>query len=117
MPYFIGLGEGILDPKHRQALGLAIYLFGWYVRRQTDPNGRVAGGRVLTAKEVSESLGIPIRTFRRWQAVLVGENPDSRTYVEQEVLPGLGFRVTIARPLRHRRKGGGYEQSRPSGCG
>ena len=94
----IGLRSGLLDAKHVQAMGQALWLFGWYVDRQTDTAGTVLGGRTIIWAEVK--LGVNDRTLRRWQRILEGANAKKRKYVAVKLDPGLGFTVRILRPKK-----------------
>ncbi|MCI0724362.1 MAG: hypothetical protein L0338_36165 [Acidobacteria bacterium] len=73
-------------------MGKAVWLFGWYVGRQTVQNhsvGLVLGGSVLTYDSISEETGWPPRTLQRWNRLLEREG-----YIE--LIPGQhGFSVRI----------------------
>lgn len=108
--YNIGLHSAILDPVHVRAMGQAVWLFMWYVHRQTDFDGKVAGGTPVTWEMLHRILGASRATLQRWQKALLGENDERRTYIAVEH-GGRGFYVTVlkqkkwsdrARPPRHR---------------
>lgn len=62
----IGLHGGIVEEKHRQAMGQAIWLYMWLVKRQTRRNGLVLGGSPLTFARISEETHYPERSMQRW---------------------------------------------------
>lgn len=67
-----GLSNGLIDPKHQEAMGEALWLFVWLVASQTRRNGLVLGGKPLTYAEMSRRMhDMPARRLKRWMAVLV----------------------------------------------
>ena len=65
-----GIRGALFEKKHSDAMGEAVFLFGWLVTRQTKPNGLVYGGHHFTYPEISEESGWPVRTLQRWMARL-----------------------------------------------
>jgi DNA-binding transcriptional ArsR family regulator len=60
--------NGILEPKHREGIGPALWEFLWCLDRITkekDGIGIVLGGKPVTYAEIAEDFGIPGRTVRR----------------------------------------------------
>jgi hypothetical protein len=66
-----GIRGGLFEKKHSDAMGQAVFLFGWLVTRQTKPDGLVYGGHHFTYPEISEKSGWPVRTLQRWMERLV----------------------------------------------
>lgn len=99
--YNVGLHSGLLDPRHFRAMRESLWLYLWYVRRQTDVRGNVAGGDALGWQRIQETLPVSVGTLKRWQRILAGENPEGRAYIEVQPGPGRGFGVRI---LRARKK-------------
>ncbi len=67
-----GIRSGLFEKKHSDAMGEAVYLYGWLITRQTKPNGLVFGGHAFTYDEISQETGWPIRTLQRWMNRLTG---------------------------------------------
>lgn len=68
-----GIRGGLWDRKHSDVMGLAIYLFGWCVHRQTtqrDGVGLVLRGKPLTYELISEDTGWETWKLRRWMKIL-----------------------------------------------
>ena len=65
-----GIRGGLFEKKHSDAMGEAIFLFGWLVTRQTKCDGLIFGGHAFTYGEISEESGWPVRTLERWMARL-----------------------------------------------
>jgi hypothetical protein len=60
--------NGILEPKHREKIGPALWEFLWCINRTTKEPGGVGfvlGGKPVTYEEIAEEFGIPKRTARR----------------------------------------------------
>jgi hypothetical protein len=69
----IGVKNGLLEPKHIQAMGEAVWLFLWCidkVTKETDGWGVVLGGKPIRYAEVQQQLGIAERTYKRWLEIL-----------------------------------------------
>ena len=63
--YQIGVRSGILDEKHRKALGYSgLWLFGFLILKQ-NRQGMVNYGRPLTYREISKGSGIPAKSLER----------------------------------------------------
>jgi len=59
--------NGLLAPDHREAIGIAVWEFLWCIDRTTkeaDGVGLVLGGKEVSAKMISDDLGITDRTVR-----------------------------------------------------
>lgn len=106
--YPIGLTAGILDAKHVRALGPAVWLYAWFVRKQTKRAGAVLGGAVLQLGPIQRDLGVSRRTIQRWLRTLTGENPEGIVYVEIADVPGAGFTARVARAKKWK-----HEQAPP----
>jgi hypothetical protein len=66
----IGVHDGILDKKHVDGMGSAVWLYLWCLRHQTRHNGLVLGGTPITYAFINQRLGQPERTVRRWAFLL-----------------------------------------------
>lgn len=87
----IGLHDGILDPKHEDSMGSAIWLYIWCVAKQTKRSGLVLGGMPLTYAEISKrTRGIAERKLRRWLPVL-----RDKGYIGVEYLNFKMMRLTV----------------------
>ena len=64
----------LLEPKHVDKMGAAIWLYLWMLDKMTsvgeDGVGLVLGGKPVKAEEVIDALGISLRTYRRWVITL-----------------------------------------------
>lgn len=64
----------LLEPKHYQHMGEAIWLYLWLLDKLTSVNesgtGKVLGGRPITTEDIQVELGLPVRTYRRYTARL-----------------------------------------------
>lgn len=77
--FWSGLKGGLFEEKHRQAMGEAIWLFGWLVTRQSQVQEKSDGtldglphyGNPLTDAEISEDTGFPVRSIQHWRKVLI----------------------------------------------
>jgi hypothetical protein len=92
----IEIKNDLLDPKHVQNMGQAVWLYMWLVDKMTSITeegiGRVLGGKPITYDEVYKELGMSRNTYSRWIARLL-EYP----YIETTVAPhGITFRVLKA---------------------
>src|SRR5690554_4892102 len=62
----VGLQDGLLEQKHMDAIGSAVWLFMWLVRRQTK-DGKVLGGKPLAYADFSEHFpGVHRITYNKW---------------------------------------------------
>lgn len=64
----------LLDIKHVERMGIAVWLYMWYLDKMTSISeegiGLVLNGRVIKFEEVSDELGISDRTYSRWVKTL-----------------------------------------------
>lgn len=66
----IGLQDGLLEQKHMDKLGIAMWLFSWLVRRQTR-NGKVLGGKPITYQDFAKDFpNVNRRTYIRWLSLV-----------------------------------------------
>ena len=85
--FVIGLVNGILDGKHVERIGPALWLYCWLIDKQTKKDGRVLGGRPITSQEIMKDLGVTQDRIVDWTKRLEG-------YVETKRTPrGLIFTV------------------------
>lgn len=74
-PWPVGARGGLIDEKHRKAMGEAVFLFMWCLLRQTgqhDGWGIVLYGKTVTYDFIHGETGFAFRTLQRWMAILVG---------------------------------------------
>lgn len=68
--YNVPISNTLLENKHFQNMGLAIWLFIWFIDKMTkidnDGNGRVLGGKPITYEEIKDHFDISRRTYNRW---------------------------------------------------
>jgi DNA-binding MarR family transcriptional regulator len=55
--YDIGITTGILEKKHREAIGSDIWIFMWCVNKVTKKDGLLLGGKPIKLREIGETLG------------------------------------------------------------
>lgn len=90
----IGLRGGLIETRHYERMGAAIWLYGWLVLRQTHQSdfvGWVLGGSPITYAEIEEETGFNPRTLERWMQTLRRWG-----YIETESRPA-GMIVRILR--------------------
>lgn len=85
--------NNLLEPKHIEAMGIAIWLFMWLddkVTRIDDGEvGWILGGKPIKYEQVKEELGISQRTYTRWIEQLV-----KYPYIKAIRTPhGISFRI------------------------
>ena len=104
----VGIQDGLIDPKHEQAMGAAIWLYLWCIRSQTK-GSFVLGGTPLTYRIISQKSGFAERKVRRWMTVLRKSN-----YVRVTHLNFMMLRIEIVKAKKWAPKQGhlGFE-SRP----
>lgn len=71
-----GIRGGLWEVKHYEKMRDAVWLFGWFVHRQTtqkNGEGLVLRGMLLTYAEIGADTGWPRRTLQRWMARLQRE--------------------------------------------
>jgi hypothetical protein len=66
----IGAQSGLVDPKHEEIMGTAVWFYLWCVWRQTRRTGLVLGGMPFTYEELSKRSGFTERKIRRWMQTL-----------------------------------------------
>lgn len=86
----IGLHGGLTEEKHRAAMGHAIWLYMWLIKRQTRRNGLVLGGAPLTYERIQGETHYAIKTMKRWMAQLRAGG-----YIEVFYLNFKMMRITI----------------------
>lgn len=75
-PWPVGARGGLIDEKHRKAMGEAVFLFMWCLLRQTgqkDGWGVVLYGKPVTYDFIFSETGFALRTLQRWMATLISE--------------------------------------------
>ena len=103
----IEIKNNLLDPKHIEHMGIAVWLYMWCIDKMTSIDesgvGKVLGGKPIQYKEVGDELGISVRTYRRWVTLLV-----TGGYINTITAPhGLIFYVNKA----HKRFGKRYAEN------
>ena len=71
--FFIEVSNDLLDPKHCEQMGEAVWLFMWLLDKITavaSESGKVLGGKPIKYKEVEADLGISRSTYNRWMKAL-----------------------------------------------
>lgn len=91
--FFIQVYQGLLEPKHRKTMGEALWLYLWLVDHQTDESGLVMHGKPVSAGQLSDVLGVPVKTIRKWLYRL------RESYISWEAMTA-GYRITILKPKR-----------------
>src|SRR5438067_159549 len=92
--YSVGLQNGIIDQKHFEAIGQAIWLYIWLLNKQVKTTDKVLGGKPITYNMFAESYPeIPRQTYMRWLARLDG------IYIKLLRAPH-GYVVTIVKPKK-----------------
>lgn len=70
MGYYITIKNELLEAKHVEAMGPAVWLYMWLIDKVMAINenglGKVLNGRPVTYEAVAEDLGVTVRTYRRW---------------------------------------------------
>lgn len=70
----IYIKNALLDPKHVEAMGQAVWLYMWMIDHMTSIDekgiGKVLGGRPVKYEEIEKELGISQDTYTRWIARL-----------------------------------------------
>jgi hypothetical protein len=97
------VSSGLLTPEHINRIGASspVWVFLWMVHHQHRPKdakentGLVNGGVPTTCNRIGTDLGIPAETCRRHLATL-----ESGGYIQSELMPGLGKRYYISKPIR-----------------
>lgn len=67
----IGARNGLLEQKHFNALGNALWLYLWFLDKQPKNTDKVLGGRPITYQMFSEKFeGVPRITYVRWLSAI-----------------------------------------------
>lgn len=114
--YTITLKGGILDAKHRKAMGESIWLYIWLIDKMTKIDQASGVGKVWNTKpvrysDVSDVLDISRATYLRWIKTLIDAG-----YIETTRTPnGLQIRVNKAEKYFGNKKRGSitYDTSQP----
>jgi hypothetical protein len=86
----IGVHDGILDKKHVDTMGQAVWLYLWCLKHQTRSNGLVLGGSPLTYSKMNKQLGQSPRTVKRWLLALRKAH-----YIQVTYLAHKRLRITV----------------------
>lgn len=93
--YNIGARNGILEGKHMEALGSAIWLYLWFLDKQPKDSAKVLGGKPVTYTMFAQSFpNIPRIKYVRWLALI-----EAGSYVTLLRTP-RGYVVTITKPKK-----------------
>lgn len=69
--YSIGLQNGLLDGKHMQALGQAVWLYMWLIDKQPKKTNKVSGGKPIKHADFANDFPqVTRRTYVRWMDAL-----------------------------------------------
>lgn len=91
----IGLTTGIFDPKHVQALGVAIWAFAWAVRRNLSPDGWVLSGKRLPMTGIAKEIGCTRPQADEWL-----KRCQDKEYLEIDSNHRLGTKVRVIHPKK-----------------
>lgn len=91
--------NNLLEPKHYQTMGEALWLYLWLLDKMTSVNehgmGKVLSGRPITYEDVNEDLGVSRQVYLRWIKKLRGAG-----YINTLRTPkGLVFTVNKAEKI------------------
>jgi|GEM_PF-7015072 len=97
------VSAGLLDPRHVQAIGGAVWVYLWFLNRVTRDEQRACGdfvgvvlhGRPLSIDEIAEELGVDYHACRRQLARLVNTG-----YVERKRTGAGMFSYTVTKSKR-----------------
>ena len=64
-PAYLTVEAGLLDAKHREAMGEAIWTFLLIAHWQTGADGSVSGGKPVDTRQIAARLGLTDRAIRR----------------------------------------------------
>ena len=91
-----GVRGVLLDAGHYERMGSAIWLYSWFVLRQTHQTGSIGwvlGGAPVSYREIEEETGFNRRTLEGWLRRLRREG-----YIETSAKPtGVVVRITKAK--------------------
>jgi len=103
--YNIGLRGSLIDRRHYDRMGSAIWLYAWLILRQThqqEDTGWMLGGSPVTCREIEEETGFHSRTLERWMRTLRRNG-----YIEiRAVAAGVVVQVTRAKKSTRFPQGG-----------
>ena len=111
MDYNTGLRGVLLDARHYERMGSAIWLYAWLLLRQTHQRGStgwVLGGSPVSYREIEEETGFNRRTLESWMRTLRGNG-----YIQTDVASdGIVVRIAKAKKFREglRRAGEGLRK-------
>jgi DNA-binding MarR family transcriptional regulator len=92
--------SGLIDKKHHQKIGPAIWEFLWCIDKQTGPHGLVLGGKPVTLAQIADDLGVPQRSVRR----ALGRLGQHRYIAVEHLQRGLRIRVSNQKKFGARRR-------------
>ena len=97
--FYISIKNDLLEPKHCEAMGEAIWLYMWLIDKVTSVNengiGKVNKGHPVTFEMVVVDLGMSESTYRRWTNRLRDAG-----YLQTLRTPyGLVFTITKAKKI------------------
>lgn len=102
----IEIKNNLLEPKHVEKMGAAVWLYMWLLDKMTSITeagmGKILGGKPVKYEEVGAELGISERTYRRWVESLRGGG-----YIKTKQAP-YGLVITIDKA--HKRFGNKVEK-------
>lgn len=93
----IYIQNDLLEPKHIEAMGIAVWLYMWLLDKMTSIDekqvGHVLGNKPIKYEEIQEALGISADTYTRWMQTL-----EEAGYIKAIRTPaGISFRVFKAK--------------------
>jgi hypothetical protein len=107
--FYIEITNNLLDPKHRKAMGEAVWLFMFFLDKMTSIDdkgvGKILGGKPIKFQHISEELGISERTYSRWISCL-----KKYGYIGVRRTP-YGLVITLNKAKKRYAKSGGYKPS------
>jgi predicted DNA-binding transcriptional regulator len=89
------VSSGLLEAKHVEAIGAAVWVFLVLVDWQTGDDGLVARGEVIQSQAIAARLGVSDRAVRYHLTTL-----EAGEYIRRELVQ-QGWRIWIAKPKRH----------------
>ena len=117
-----GLRGQICERKHREKMGVAIWLFAWLCSLQTKGNGLVHGGKGFTYKAIAEDMKETPRQIERWMWRLRREGYISVKYtaykklviyvLNQKKFPSRQGKFQFDKESSSTQKSGGYESAK-----
>ena len=108
----IEIKNDLLDPKHIESMGVAVWLYMFFIDKMTSISeegiGKVLGGKPIKYEEVKAELGLSQRTYNRWVSILSKEG-----YLNMTRTPyGIVFSVNKAfKRFGKKIEMGGYAKS------